>query len=641
MPPNAYIATLAASLASNGTESEIYVSTITTLTGENVATSQFTTLGRGVMTIDPLSSTSIEFASFTTVDASGIGFTGITRGLSSLSNSTLSANKKYHPVGTQVIISFGVHNLLDLQTYVTGLVSGSLGTATDATAGSTKIGFNMGSIPRARHSVVSQSSATGTTALSVNPFSVEYSGATYGNVPSGTTAQAASNTSAIVAPLVNPRIDLVVWTTSSSPGSVAVRTGTEAVSPSAPTPTEGDIILCAVYNRVSQTKILDRDDGANGFIQTWFEPSVYSSSTAVTTKTLSFGADQSQTTQNSSVAVGEANATTKKSILAQSFVPTTTAISGFKFYKSADTGSFTGTVKISLQADSSGNPSAVDLGSYTISNAAWLKLATGEFSVLFSTEYGAASPGSLYWLVVTPSTSDTSNHPNLGINTAGGYAAGTLKFNNSTDGWTTIATSKLYFKEMSGVVSRVAETDSTGLLPIQLRPYALIALDNASATVNSTVAETVLFSKNLEGGLVGTTGGFRFRAYFRTANLGSGALTATFRLKLNSTAIATVGSIALTAANGPQGCEQEVEAIVVNNASASAQITYVRNTLMGTDFSGTITAQTQGGVNQFTASTAAVDTSQPMLLEVTAQLSATSGTSMSAQYKTLLIERIG
>lgn len=139
MPPNAFTATLAASLASNGTESEIYVSTITTLTGETMTTSQFATMGRGVITIDPLSSTSIEFASFTTVDASGIGFTGITRGLSSLSNTAIAANKKYHPVGTQVIISFGVHNLLDLQTYIVNTAFGTVGSATTTTAGSTKL----------------------------------------------------------------------------------------------------------------------------------------------------------------------------------------------------------------------------------------------------------------------------------------------------------------------------------------------------------------------------------------------------------------------------------------------------------------------------------------------------------------------
>lgn len=172
--------------------------------------------------------------------------------------------------------------------------------------------------------------------------------------------------------------------------------------------------------------------------------------------------DQSQTTQNGTVEVGEANATTKKNKLAQSFTPTKTKIRGVNLYKSADTGTFTGTVTISLQADTAGSPSGSDLATKTFTNADWLTLPVGMVESLFSSEYASMTTGSLYWLVITTSTSDTSNHPNFGTNTAGGYANGSVKFNNTTDGWTAIATIDLYFSTLEGNNSQAVVTNTSG-----------------------------------------------------------------------------------------------------------------------------------------------------------------------------------
>ncbi len=166
--------------------------------------------------------------------------------------------------------------------------------------------------------------------------------------------------------------------------------------------------------------------------------------------------DQQQTTQNITVEVGEANTTTKKNLLAQSFIPTKTKIRGVRLYKSANTGSFTGTVKVALQLDSSGTPSGSDLASVTISNAVYNALAVGQFEAIFSSEYGTLDKTKTYWIVVTCSTSDTSNHPNLGGNSAGGYANGITKYKNATDGWLTLAGVDLYFKTMQGITSQVA-----------------------------------------------------------------------------------------------------------------------------------------------------------------------------------------
>ena len=81
---------------------------------------------------------------------------------------------------------------------------------------------------------------------------------------------------------------------------------------------------------------------------------------------VSSGADQSQTTSNGTQAVGQANTTGNASIIAQKFVPTVSGMKGMILWKIADTGTFTGNVTVSLQADSSGSPSGTSLASYTI-----------------------------------------------------------------------------------------------------------------------------------------------------------------------------------------------------------------------------------------------------------------------------------
>lgn len=176
--------------------------------------------------------------------------------------------------------------------------------------------------------------------------------------------------------------------------------------------------------------------------------------------------DQTQLTQNSLVEVGEADATTKKNKLAQSFIPTKTKIRGVNLYKSADTGTFTGTVTVSIQADSSGSPSGSALATQTITNVSWTGKAVGAFEVLFASEYSSMVVGSLYWIVIETSTSDTSNHPNIGTNTAGGYTSGSVKYKNTTDSWVAIATIDLYFSTMEGNASQGVTTDTSGKIPL-------------------------------------------------------------------------------------------------------------------------------------------------------------------------------
>lgn len=158
--------------------------------------------------------------------------------------------------------------------------------------------------------------------------------------------------------------------------------------------------------------------------------------------------DQSQASQDGSTAVGEADLTTKYNKICQSFTAATTSINGVRLYKKADTGTFTGTVTVELYADSGGSPTGSALKTKTFTNVQWLALPVGEFEVLYSSSYTSVA-STLYWIVVSCSTADNSNHPNLGRLAAGGLANGSVKFWNTTDGYAAIATIDLYIKTLT------------------------------------------------------------------------------------------------------------------------------------------------------------------------------------------------
>lgn len=264
---NTFIAYLAQKLTEGGSEATIYIDRITTITGETIATSDFSTFGRGIVTINPDGDTSNppEWCSFTAVDSVNLALTGVTRGLSAKGNTVIAANKRFYPVDTPVVISFGVHNLEDLKSYIDSVVAGSVGTASDTTAGTLKITADMNTKPRAMHAIVREQNSPDMT-LRVEKFSM----AVLGNIVNYT----GGNTPTITAPVTNPRIDLIVYSTATS--AIAIRAGAEAASPSEPTPTYGDIVLASVYLRVGQTAIYDVDSGSSrSYIKCWYTPNFY------------------------------------------------------------------------------------------------------------------------------------------------------------------------------------------------------------------------------------------------------------------------------------------------------------------------------------------------------------------------------
>lgn len=174
--------------------------------------------------------------------------------------------------------------------------------------------------------------------------------------------------------------------------------------------------------------------------------------------------DQSQLTQNGTVEFGEADATLKKNEIAQSFIPAKTKIRGVTFHKLADTGTFTGTVTISIYGDSGSDTPAGVLADVTLTNTQWGALVVGANTAIFSSEYASLVSGTKYWIRFTTSSADNSNHPNIGTNTAGGYSSGAVKYRNTTDGWVAIATIDLYFSTLEGNNSQIVKTGASGTI---------------------------------------------------------------------------------------------------------------------------------------------------------------------------------
>lgn len=173
--------------------------------------------------------------------------------------------------------------------------------------------------------------------------------------------------------------------------------------------------------------------------------------------------DQEQTGSSSIVPVGESDAASNNVKVGQSFKPTKSKMRGVKLFKKTDTGTFTGTVTVSLQADVSGNPSGTALATVTISNADWGELADDvEFEAVFDTEYAGITIGDTYWVVIETSTTDTSNHPNIGAAGGNPYANGGLYNQNTSDGWVEIVNSDAYFKSLEGNEDQIVKTKASG-----------------------------------------------------------------------------------------------------------------------------------------------------------------------------------
>lgn len=626
MTPNVFIAYLSEQLNSGEVVTSIGIDRLTTLTGETLLAADISVFGHAVLTINPDAdgnTSFVEYGEFTGVtantDGSGV-LTGITRGLSAKDYTSSAGRMNFYPPGTRVVISFGAHNILDLLAYVDNSVAGLLiGTATveAGLCGENVIAGNL---------VYLKNDGKWWKSDADLPATVE--GVRLGIAQGAGTANGAITSGVLTRGLDSNQTGLVAGTTyyvSNTAGAISASAGTTprviGIGKDS-THLYFDSSFFYTLTANQQAAVGGSSGVPSGTNKLLTQDTAYSSQT-----------DQSQTTQDSSTAVGEANSTTKRNKVAQSFTAGRTKIAGARLYKSADTGTFTGTVKVALQADTAGSPSGTDLASATMTNAAWLALATGTFDVVFGTQYAALVAGTLYWVVVTPSTSDNLNHPNLGVNSAGGYASGSLKYNNSTDSWVA-TTTDLYFQTLAGTASVVAQTDATeGRVPVSVLPYGLIELNNSNTDVSATSgtsAETVVYSKNLPAGTFALNSGIRVSA--NTSFVGFNTNDAyTVKVKLNGTTVVTFTS---TVGASVRTQFSDFVATIINNNSMTAQ----KYQLRGLD----ISRITGGAVftSLYTDGTTAVDTTGSVELSVTIQTTA-SGTTSTASYTGTQLEKIG
>ena len=111
---------------------------------------------------------------------------------------------------------------------------------------------------------------------------------------------AGGNSPSFTAPTTNPRIDLL---TLNSSGTLERTAGTEAASPTPPTYPTDKIVICEVFNRVGQTKILNVDDSTHGYISKDVRPLLNLGVTGPATKAKwgQFGRDTTLASGNQAV----------------------------------------------------------------------------------------------------------------------------------------------------------------------------------------------------------------------------------------------------------------------------------------------------------------------------------------------------
>lgn len=189
------------------------------------------------------------------------------------------------------------------------------------------------------------------------------------------------------------------------------------------------------------------------------------------------------------IEVGEADATTKKNEILQTFTATKTKINGASFFKKTDTGTFTGTVTLELFANQDGEPTGSALADVEFSNADWGNIADDdEFEMIFDTEYHGLVIGADYHLKISTSTNDNANHINLGADTSSGDAS--VKYNNSVDGWVAITNSILYFRALEGNEEQIVKTGLNGQISEKLIPKTK-KFGSFTKDVNDTTLTTI------------------------------------------------------------------------------------------------------------------------------------------------------
>lgn len=188
---------------------------------------------------------------------------------------------------------------------------------------------------------------------------------------------------------------------------------------------------------------------------------------ALSTRDVTTGSvDQSQTLHTGASAGGQTDTAGGRRRIAQSFTTTKKGIWGFRLWKLANSGTFTGDITFTIEADVANAPSGTPLATHTITNAVYNALPNGaSFERLFATQYAGFVSGAKYWLVIVPTTGDSANCPNFGAETGNPYANGNLAYYNTADGWVQISGTDLHFQTLELTAGQIVKTGSDGYIP--------------------------------------------------------------------------------------------------------------------------------------------------------------------------------
>lgn len=281
----------------------------------------------------------------------------------------------------------------------------------------------------------------------------------------------------------------------------------------------------------------------------------------VTAVTSNDNIDQSQVVSDGTRPLGTASLPWQ----GQSFTPTKKNLTGFVIRRGTDTGTYTGNVTISIQADSAGSPSGTDLGApITILNEAWGAItADTDYTVTYPL---ALTIGRIYWIVIKSSTADVSNYTRTRIQNTAGYAGGVMKDYNGS-AWSSAVANELYFKTLYSknttnfTVSTdtqtisvtaptpdgwadgtVIDTAGLGVTPLTLAPgvnnvyYSSNGADTADGTVDSSLQMTV-------GGSYGSLGINGLLTRQEACNYWAGTTGLSYQDAMNAKALTTKKTI--------------------------------------------------------------------------------------------------
>lgn len=369
------------------------------------------------------------------------------------------------------------------------------------------------------------------------------------------------NDASVVVPIAanssgNNRVDAIVVrvSVSSEPNVLKNNVGTiERVAGTGTSPlTDGEITTALGsdgWQRLADVTVADAEttilnaDIADTRVQVELNDAVTIPLDALTeSDTTTASVDQSQTGTGVTTSVGQTDGAGNRRRIAQSFIPTKRGIQSVRLFKKANTGTFTGDVAVSIQADVAGVPSGTPLASYTISNARYAEIANDtEFQVFFSTQYDDFVIGATYWIVVIPSTGDSSNHANLGAASSNPYANGEMRYYNTIDGWTLVSGTDLYFKTVEVTEDQIVKTNDEGDIPTELvKSGGIIFTDfvNGSGTSGSTA--NITYVDQLLKGIFKLYGGIKIRLYFNCTTGNQADEFQVMTVSLNGTTLFTM-----------------------------------------------------------------------------------------------------